>query len=198
MTYDKNIFKITNNNVIPEKGCILIAEPFLSGKYFERSVVFLVEHGEGQGTMGFVLNKKIKEKLNDFFPELKDIPDISIFRGGPVATDRLYYIHTLGSIIPDTYEVADGIYLGGDFEIIKSYIAKGNPVEGIIKFFLGYSGWEKEQLDEEIALNSWLVSKTEQSKIMKTEGDVLWKKALQGLGDKYQSWANFPKRPFLN
>ena len=182
---------------MPEKGNILIAEPFLSDMYFERSVVLLVER-DSNGAMGFVLNKMIPEKMNDFFPEMKDFNDIPIFRGGPVGSDRLYFIHTLGNTIPGTYEIMDGLYFGGNFDIIKSYIASGNPVEGKIKFFLGYSGWEQNQLDEEITAHSWLVGKTEQTKVMKSEGETLWKKSLLDLGDRYRAWINFPKRPFMN
>jgi len=192
------MFKIANNNIKPEKGSILIAEPFLSDKYFERSVVLLVEHNGSQGTMGFVLNKMIQEKMSDFFPEMKGFNEIPVFRGGPVGPDRLYFIHTLGDIIPDTYEVVEGLYFGGDFDIIKSYITSGNSTEGKIKFFLGYSGWEQKQLDGEIAQHSWLVGKIEQSKIMKSEGELFWKKSLHSLGGQYKSWANFPKQPFMN
>ena len=191
------MFDITNNN-IPQKGSILIAEPFLADIYFERSVVLLVKHNDKQGSMGFILNKMMTEKVNDFFPEMKDIDDISIFKGGPINSDRLYFIHTLGDSIPDAYKVTDEIYYGGDFDAVKSYITSGNPVEGKIKFFLGYSGWEHEQLDDELEMNAWLVSKTEQSKIMKSRGEILWKKSLQDLGGEYKLWANFPRRPFMN
>jgi len=181
-----------------EKGNILIAAPFLSDTYFERSVALLVEHNGRHGTMGFVLNKMMKEKVNDFFPEMKDCNDIPVFRGGPVGSNRLYFIHTLGDIIPDTYEILDGLYFGGDFNVVKSYIISGNLVEGKIKFFLGYSGWEQQQLEEEIEQHSWLVGKAEQTKIMESEGEIFWKKSLRDLGEPYKSWANFPKRPFMN
>ena len=32
-------------------------------------------------------------------------------------------------------------------------------VIGEIKFFLGYSGWDKNQLENEITLSSWVVEK---------------------------------------
>ena len=44
--------KLTN----PEKGDLLISEPFLPDPNFERTVVLLCEHNE-EGTVGFVLNK---------------------------------------------------------------------------------------------------------------------------------------------
>jgi hypothetical protein len=63
MAQYNNIFKITHNNVLPEKGHILISEPFLQDAYFQRSVVLLVEHDK-KGSMGFVLNKKLEMNLN--------------------------------------------------------------------------------------------------------------------------------------
>ncbi len=198
MFYDKNMFQITNNNVIPQKGNILISEPFLWDKYFERSVVFLVEHDDETGTMGFILNKMMKEKVIDFFPDMKGSENIPVFKGGPVGSDKLYFIHTLGDIIPDTQKIIDDIYFGGDFDVIKSYIESGNPITGKIKFFLGYSGWEQKQLSDEISNNSWVVGNSDLSRVMKSEGEILWKKSLQDLGEKYRSWINFPKRPFMN
>ena len=192
------MFHIENNHILPTKGNILISEPFLDDKYFGRSVVLLVEHDENLGSMGFVLNKPMKTRLNDFFPELKSIPDIPLFQGGPVGTDKLYFIHTLGDMIPYSTAIGDELFFDGDFNCIKSYISEGNSVEGKIKFFLGYSGWSQKQLNDEISCNSWLVSKFDESRMMKHEGEICWKRALQSLGDKYKSWANFPKRPFLN
>lgn len=58
---------------------------------------------------------------------------------------RLFYIHTLGRIVSGSIEIAEGLYIGGDIEEILSYIRRGNTVEGHIKFFLGYSGWEAGQ-----------------------------------------------------
>ncbi len=197
MIYRNNIFQITNNNIIPKKGNILISEPFLMNKYFGRSVVLLVEH-ESSGSMGFVLNKPIKETFNDFFPEVELKEKIPVFCGGPVSPNRLYYIHTLGKAIPDSYHVTGKIYFGGDFEVIKAYMNQGNPVKGVLKFFMGYSGWEEDQLENEITGNSWLVGKPDVQKIMKSENEIYWKRALEDLGEKYRFWANFPQRPFMN
>jgi len=53
-----DIFRIKTNNVEPKKGRILIAEPFLPGTYFNRSVILLVAYGQ-KGAVGFILNKKV-------------------------------------------------------------------------------------------------------------------------------------------
>ena len=193
-----NMFQIKHNNALPQKGNVLISEPFLCDQYFERSVVLLVEHSGEFGTMGLVLNKPIQERLNDFFPELKNLEPVPLFRGGPVSANKLYFIHNLGDIIPGALPVRDGLYFDGDFEVVKSYLLNGHTAKGTIKFFLGYSGWEHDQLLQEINHNSWLVGKSDDLGALKEEGEIYWKKSLLALGDKYRSWANFPKRPFMN
>ena len=77
MKENLDIFKIKTNNVPPKKGRVLIAEPFLPGNYFSRSVVFLVAHSE-KGTVGFILNKEIDFEIKDVFPDFPDF-DAKVF-----------------------------------------------------------------------------------------------------------------------
>ena len=59
MEKNLNFFKIEHNDVLPEKGKVLVSEPFLQDAYFKRSVVLLTEHNE-EGSLGFVLNNPIE------------------------------------------------------------------------------------------------------------------------------------------
>ena len=196
-TYN-NIFKIKHNNILPKQGSILISEPFLQDAYFHRSVVLLIDHNE-EGTMGLVLNKKTKLMVNDFFPELETYKDIPIFLGGPVCSNRLFFIHSLGEkIIPDSIQISNSLFFDGDFKAIKRYILNGQIIEGRVKFFLGYSGWSKGQLVNEITENSWLVSQANDANLFAAEGDGFWKSSLASLGCGYETWANYPKEPYLN
>jgi len=193
----KNIFKITHKNLFPSQGSILISEPSLQDLYFQRSVVLLVEHNK-KGSMGFVLNKKTDLQVNSFFTELKKMPVMPIYLGGPVCPNRLFFIHSLGNIIPDTIKINDSLYFDGDFEALKQYILSGNPIEGKVKFFLGYSGWTEGQLGKEISSDSWVVTKPNNESIIPAEGDSYWKKSLERLGHHYKTWINYPKDPSLN
>ena len=85
-----------------------------------------------------------------------------------------------------------------DFEEIKKYILQGNKVNECIRFFLGYSGWESNQLHSEIKENTWLVSKEENSYLMRNDTKDMWKEALEKLGSKYETWSRFPQVPTLN
>ncbi|MDR2041850.1 MAG: YqgE/AlgH family protein [Tannerella sp.] len=198
MAQYRDVFKIKHNDLCPEKGKILISEPFLQDVYFQRSVVLLVEHSI-KGSMGLVVNKQTTLIVNDLFPELKKLPDIPIFLGGPVASNHLFFIHSLGpEVVPDSVRIHGNLRFDGNFEALRDYLSEGHPAKGVVKFFLGYSGWENNQLNTEIVRNSWLVSHSSPESILLAEDDLYWNHAVEGLGDPYSSWTNFPKFPEMN
>ena len=196
MDIDSDIFKIQSNNVLPSRGKILISEPFLRDATFGRSVILLIDHTD-EGTMGLIINKPLPIFVNDIIKEFKYIDDIPLYKGGPVATDTLFYLHTLANI-SGAIPVSKGLYLNGDFDEIKKYILQGNKVDQHIRFFLGYSGWESEQLSTELKENTWLVSKEENAYLMNGDTKDMWKQALEKLGSKYEAWSRFPRVPTFN
>ena len=147
--------------------------------------------------MGLVINKQLPLLLNDIIMEFKYLDEIPLYKGGPIATDTLFYLHTL-SDIPGSISIRKGLYLNGDFDEIKKYILQGNKISECIRFFLGYSGWDSEQLSNEIRENTWLVSEEEKSYLMKNNIKDMWRKALEKLGSKYETWSRFPQVPTLN
>ncbi|MCD4697218.1 MAG: YqgE/AlgH family protein [Bacteroidales bacterium] len=191
-----NILKIKTNNLKPSKGKILISEPFLLDYYFKRSVVLLAEHND-EGSFGLILNKPVDILLSEIvqdFPEFK----APVYLGGPVKTENLYFIHTLGDIIDNSLQILDGLYWGGDIDHIKELITIGKLSPGQIKFFVGYSGWVSKQLDSELSRNSWLVSNIKSQQVMKTDIGSLWTSTIKELGGDYLYWTNFPSDPALN
>lgn len=196
MMYNEDSFKIEFNNIPPAKGSVLISEPFSQDSYFQRSVVFLTEHSDA-GSMGFMLNKNLDISLNDLIKGITIEQKIPVFLGGPVNVDTLFFIHTL-TFIPESYKVTDTIYLNGDFDLLKDYINNGGEIEGKVRFFFGYSGWEKRQLMDELKENSWLVGGITDKEMLNTRNLKVWEKTLSSLGEKYKKWTKFPKDPTLN
>lgn len=196
MKINTNIFRIETNHVAPRQGHILIAEPFLAGTYFNRSIILLATYGE-QGAVGFILNKKVDYPVEDLFVNFPDF-DSEIHIGGPVGTDSIYFIHTLGDTIPGSINIKDNLYWGGDFEVLKTRIKLGLVNSQQVRFFLGYSGWDAGQLEEEINENSWLVADVSQEDMMTIDENVMWAKSVRDMGGKYSMWENFPENPSLN
>ena len=190
-----DFFKIENTKVA-RQGRILVSEPFLNDTYFRRSVVLLTEHSE-EGSVGFVLNKPVELTISEV---LKDFPEIdaSISIGGPVNTNTIHYIHTLGDIIPKSVKVLKNLYWGGEFEAIKALIIDGKITRNDIRFFLGYAGWSPKQLDNELSGNSWVITELDAETIMKSSDLKLWQDTLHKLGSKYKTWINFPENPGMN
>ncbi len=189
---------ISFKNIIPpKKGRILISDPFVGDEYFERSVVYLCEHSE-EGSFGFVLNNLIDvnlKELNDQFPDL----DIQISTGGPVETESMFFIHTLADELNESIALGNGIYIGGDFEQLYTIIDEKHMNENTIRFFLGYSGWEAGQLEEEIAENAWVVAEISDAKeIMEIQQPDTWKYFMNKLGSKYKIMTDFPIDPNEN
>lgn len=194
---DKNIdfFNIKYKSVSPSQGKVLIAEPRLADDYFNRAVIILTKHNENE-TIGFVLNNIVSVQLNEIipnFPQLKAIVSI----GGPVAPNSIHFIHTLGNIIPETKCIGNNLYWGGDFDIVTNLISQGKINPQQIRFFLGYSGWGKNQLVNEIKENSWVVSELDVVQIMAGK-ENLWSRAVQQMGPRFKPWTIYPASPLLN
>ena len=196
MTDINDILKIRTNNLKPTKGKILISEPFLVDYYFKRSVVLLAEHNE-EGSFGLIVNKPVDIILSDI---IQDFPifDTPVYLGGPVKTDSLYFIHTLGEEIENSLEITNGLFWGGEIEHVKELITIGKIQPNDIKFFVGYSGWVPKQLDGELARNSWLVSNTSAKQVMRSNPENLWKDTVKDMGSEYAYWTNFPTDPAHN
>lgn len=180
-----------------QKGTLLIAEPVLTGDAsFNRSVVLLAEHNQ-EGSVGFILNKPLNYNICDLVSEIT-VP-LKVFNGGPVEQDNLYFIHKVPHLIENSIEISDGIFWGGNFEKIITLVNDKSIAEQDIRFFLGYSGWDPQQLDEELSSKSWVVVQNEyESSILEKSSLAFWKEKMTELGGDYLLWSNAPENPSLN
>lgn len=191
----QDLFKIRRNRKKVEIGNILIAEPFLEGKYFSRSVIFIVEHDD-KGTIGFVLNKPMGHTTSELVTELGGV-HLPVYIGGPVEQNQLYYIHT-HSELDDALHIANGIYWGGDFVQLAGMLKSGQILSEDIRFFSGYSGWESGQLGNEMEDDTWMVGDITKEYMFTLPDENIWENSMRGLGERYKVWANFPEDPIMN
>lgn len=197
--WDSDILKMKFDQPAPKAGDLLLAEPLMSDITFQRSVVLLIEHSDHFGTMGFVTNRCSNYLLNDIVEGIECDEEIPVYIGGPVHRDHLYYIHTLGKLIPDSMDIGRGLYVSGEFKAILEYINSGMPIEGKIRFLLGYSGWEKGQLEQELKKFDWAVTKVNDAKRLLTlEEEEAWRAEVSELDERYLLWLNCPPSVILN
>jgi putative transcriptional regulator len=177
-------------------GILLIADPFLKDPNFLRTVVFLCEHKE-EGSLGFVLNRKFQNTLDELIPELEG-HSFPVYYGGPVQMDTIHFLHQYPDEIPGSQEVIKGVYWGGDFDVVVDLIKKEEIQEKKIRFYIGYSGWSDGQLTSEMNEKTWLTVTATRKLIFHNNHEEIWKDSLKHLGGDYEIMVNFPIDPQLN
>jgi putative transcriptional regulator len=183
------------NNQEPEKGKLLVSEPFLADYNFKRSVILLATH-EPTGSVGFILNKPLNLRLKDVI-EVEDYVDVPLYLGGPVQNDTLHYIHSDKSL-PDSQQIGENLYWGGDFEKVLAMLKSNTLDKSKYRFFLGYSGWSAGQLDMEIDIHTWIVTSPSNDIIFQEDDEKLWRNVLRNMGGTYKVMSNSPESPQLN
>jgi putative transcriptional regulator len=178
------------------KGKLLIAEPaILNDSAFNRTIVLLTEHTPNN-SVGFILNRRLDYTVKDLLPDINC--HFPVYHGGPVEEDNLYFVHKIPELLPESIEISNGIFWGGNFKSLKDLLNKEVLSTSDIRFFLGYSGWKKEQLNEEMNQNSWSVSENDFETIFSINNENLWKNKLLQKGGDYKLWANAPSDYNLN
>lgn len=179
------------------QGCVLLSDPFTQDSYFSRSVILLCRHNKKE-TFGFVLTNYIEidlHKLDENLPEI--ITKISF--GGPVEKDNLFYIHTFGKEIEGAEQIIDTLYFGGDYEMLFELIKADPKRINEVRFFIGYAGWDFEQLNNEMKDHSWIaVTNITEKEILSTSSDHFWKDCMTKQGSKFEMISNFPLNPNEN
>ncbi|MDW7691556.1 YqgE/AlgH family protein [Flammeovirgaceae bacterium SG7u.111] len=183
-----------NDNMEVIKGDVLVAEPFLDDPNFARSVILICEHKE-EGAFGLVINKPVSV-------DVEDVPDPlimgnDIFVGGPVEQNTLHVIHTFDMLDGST-KLQEGVFWGGNYDELKLLHMNGEVSSKNCRLFVGYSGWGKNQLEEELNKNSWVIAKIDLKKIFEIEPENLWQEVLRSMGSKYKMLSNYPIDPRLN
>lgn len=185
------------NKEEPQKGGLLISEPFMLDPNFSRAVVLLCEYDES-GTVGLIVNQKSSFQVQDLISGMEGI-DFPVFIGGPVGLENLQFIHKCYDRLDSGYAIGNGVYWGGDFDKLKLLIDQKDIQKDEIKFFIGYSGWDPNQLTSELKENTWLTDNDFNPDLLFVDDeDNIWKEAIINLGPKYAHVANFPQNPALN
>ncbi len=190
------LIQIRTNDLKPAKGRLLLSEPFMGDYYFGRAVILLAEHN-ADGSFGLILNKPVSKLLNEVTEDFPGV-EVPLYLGGPVDSNRLFFIHTLGDQIHDSVEVIKGLFWGGNMEDMLELARLKKLTPENSRFFLGYAGWGANQMEEELKRNSWAITRATADIIFKTKSELLWKKLTRKLGSEYRLWDKFPVNPNLN
>jgi putative transcriptional regulator len=146
-------------------GTWLEATPLLQGTEFENAAVFIHQYDDN-GVVGFVVNKVFDRRLNEL-AEFADGKPIALYDGGPVDREHLFVLHRRPELIGNSRHITGAVYYGGDFTKAVQLLNNGQISENDIRIFIGYCGWDKEQLEEEIREGSWRVGNSGRAELFK-------------------------------
>jgi putative transcriptional regulator len=192
-----------------QSGTFLIASPALEGDpNFSRTVVLILRYVSGDNTLGVIINRPLGDKLKlysnselDTLSEgLEGVGEASdlFFEGGPVERGSLIFLHRLELFSEGATEIYPGLYAGGDLEAIRSHTTMAPDSDPVLRFYMGYSGWEAGQLENEIAVGAWILCPGAIDPIFTREPELIWQRALLTLDGKYRSMAFLPEDPSVN
>lgn len=180
----------------PQKGDLLLSEPFLLDDHFTRSVIYLCEHNE-DGSFGFILNNTLDLHLHEFADGFPDV-NVTVGFGGPVDQNQLFFLHSIPNL-DNCIAIAPGIFMGGNYTTVLEMLQEEKITLQNIRFFIGYTGWAPEQLQQELDEKTWIVTTPPDTlSVMDCRDDTLWKDVLHSMGGKYKMMADFPINPADN
>jgi putative transcriptional regulator len=77
-------------------------------------------------------------------------------------------------------EICPGVLLSVSKELTLQLLQ--SPPSPRTRVLIGYAGWERGQLDREIAASAWLTMEVDSSLIFNTPPEQMWETALRRLG----------------
>ena len=172
-------------------GSLLIAHPNLLDPNFRRTILLLPLHDPEEGSFGLVLNRPTDKTVAEFLPEeeLGRVGEVPVFIGGPVSPEQLSFV---------ALQWKDGslecrLNLEAD-EVLE--LLDGEDVS--VRAFVGYAGWGKGQLEEELKQKAWVVQKPDQDLLEVENSEALWRNIMSEHGAWFRLLAEAPDDPSLN
>lgn len=182
-----------------QASSLLISEPFMLDPNFQRSVILIVAQEKEEGAVGYVLNQNSNLIISDVIPDLEEELYVPLYVGGPVGLDTINFVHKRKDLLGSAVELGRDIFVGGSLQKALESLYSGEISQDEIKFFMGYSGWNPDQLENELKENSWVICNDYHPDLIFVEEDEnVWKEALIAMGPKYAHVANFPINPQWN
>ena len=165
------------------RNYLLISTPGLNDSIFRKSIILLCEHDDN-GAMGLILNKPILSDSNkssflkEIFENMKI--DSKIYFGGPVNLQHCFVLHDESYLTTDTVKISNEVSLTSNNKIIDDI--KNNIGPENYKINMGYAGWDKGQLEDEIKNGDWLIKPFSQNFIFNISDQDMWEFSTMDLG----------------
>jgi putative transcriptional regulator len=166
----------------------LIAMPSLDDTFFERAVIYICEH-DAKGAMGLMINRPIGIEVDELLAQMEleaktdgktSEMDAKVLIGGPVSPDRGFVLHTAQSGWSSSMKITDDLMVTTSRDVLSAIGTDKAPAHFIVT--LGYAGWRKDQLEQELADNTWLTIPATPELLFDVQHQDRWQSACKTLG----------------
>lgn len=165
----------------------LIAMPELRDPNFNRTVTLICQHDEN-GALGVVINRPLDHlTLKDVFNQL-DLSTLTsestakspVYYGGPVQQELGLVLHEGVGDWGSTLVISDDLGLTSSRDVLESLSRSDGPSHSLMT--LGYAGWGKGQLEQEMQENAWLSVEADCEILFSVPAQQRWTAAASKIG----------------
>ena len=159
-------------------GKLLVASRTLADPNFAKTVVLLVHH-DAEGALGLIVNRRTDVPLSQVLEGLKGTKDRSdaVYLGGPVAPGAAFALLESTSKLEGAKHIFGGVYLVTNNLFEQTISARPDP--DVFHVYLGYAGWTKDQLRQEVERGDWFIFPADAPTVFDPDPDSLWSKMIQ-------------------
>lgn len=162
----------------------LLAMPHVTSQFID-ALIYICDHSE-EGAMGVIVNYPLELTVADLLEQMNIERDHKIkcnqpvYYGGPIQCDRGFVLHRPCGKWYASLKLNDDLIMTTSRDILEAMATGEGPQEAVV--FLGYLGWEENQLETEVVDNIWLSTPADESILFKVPYQQRRQMAVQALG----------------
>lgn len=160
-------------------GKLLVASRNLGDPNFAKTVVLLV-HYDAEGVVGLVINRRTEIPISRVLEGLKAAQERSdpVYVGGPVETPAVFALLQSPAKVQGAEHIVGKVYLISTKPLFEQTLS-ARPSPKVFHVYLGYAGWNQDQLRMEMELGSWFVFPGDAKTVFDSDPDLLWSQMIQ-------------------
>jgi putative transcriptional regulator len=165
----------------PAAGMFLVAKRDLRDPHFNRSVIYLLEHGP-EGSVGLIVNRPSGVKLSEVITGIREqvAARHSLYFGGPVQHRQVIMLMRNAGQTRQIRRVVGDIYFSADRNVMNRLLAENKPQDEL-HFYAGHASWSAGQLARELQGDSWHLIEGDPQDIFSTNPGSLWERLIEQL-----------------
>ena len=159
-------------------GKLLVARKGAPDPTFAETVILLV-HYEKDGTLGLILNRRTKIPIARALEGLSGAGQRTepVYLGGPVEADTVFALLRANKMPEGPSHVTGKIYLVTEKAHLEKALGPATAASDL-RVYLGYSGWEKAQLENEVKVGAWDIVADNADAAFDPDPDSLWSRLI--------------------